>query len=53
VSTKATLETIDGKVVVEVLDDGMTLNDLFQRVVEPLLRGTGYSEETIKELLGE
>lgn len=51
--TKMTLETRDGTYSVDIPHDDMTIDDMMNIVVGPLLKAAGYSETLVDEYLGE
>ena len=50
VSTTARLTTEHGSVMISVNKTDMTVNDLFDEVIEPMLLAAGYSKESIESL---
>ena len=53
IGTRATLETMDGVVVVHSPRVDLALPELLELVIVPLLRGAGYAEATIEDAMGE
>ena len=49
-TTNMSLTTENGTVTISVNKDDMTLFDLFDQVIKPLLLAAGYSEASINEL---
>ena len=48
-ATRASIETEYSKVCVEVKKRDLSLPDLIEQVIEPLLLGAGYRQKTIDE----
>jgi len=51
--TIATLETEYGKIKVSVKKSDLTIFELWEDVIEPLLVASGYAQETINNLFEE
>jgi hypothetical protein len=51
--TKITLENRDGKYTVEVSDELVTISDVIDDLIRPVLLAAGFHNDTIDEYLGE
>lgn len=51
--TKITLETEHGAYSVEIDDEDMSVNDVFSRLMIPVMLSAGYDEYSIKEQLAD
>lgn len=51
--TKVTLQTQYGTVSVEIPRGDLTIPELWEEVLRPLLLGSGYSADIVDELMGE
>jgi hypothetical protein len=49
--TRLTLENEHGKYVVHVSDDELTMNDLIDTVVKPVLLSAGYHSDLVDEFI--
>jgi hypothetical protein len=51
--TRCTLETEDGVYSIEVPKYGLSMDDMVQDILKPLLLAAGYQPGTVEEYLGE
>ena len=47
--TKVTLESWDSTITIETRDDGLTLEDLVENLIKPMLLAASYHPDTIKK----
>ena len=51
-TTELTLKNENGEYIIKVNEVSMTLSDLYEHVMKPLLLAAGYSEKTIDDVFG-
>jgi hypothetical protein len=52
-TTELTLKNENGESTVKVNDFSMTLADLYEHVIQPLLLAAGYQQKTIDDVFGD
>ena len=51
--TTATIKTKYSEVTVQVNKDDLSIDEMIEQIIRPLLRGTGYGDSTINKYFGE
>jgi len=51
--TEITFKNENGEYTIRVPQEGMTLNSVFEYIIEPVLLAAGYSKELIDEYISE